>query len=98
LGRVGNSLPTRELLEFQLAHARAIDAVYSEMNSAQVTFELKNLGFDCVTVHSAARDRVIYIRRPDLGRRLDEKSRKKLFQLRGQFDVVFVITDGLSAV
>jgi ethanolamine ammonia-lyase small subunit len=98
LGRAGDSLPTRELLEFQLAHARAMDAVYSEMDSAQVAFELRNAGFDCVTVHSAARDRVIYLRRPDLGRRLDEESRARLIERRGEFDVVFVVADGLSAV
>jgi ethanolamine ammonia-lyase small subunit len=98
LGRAGDSLPTRELLEFQLAHARAIDAVYSEMDSAQVAFELRNLGFDCATVHSAARDRVMYLRRPDLGRRLDEESRARLIERRGEFDAVFVIADGLSAL
>ena len=98
LGRVGNSLPTRKLLEFQLAHARAIDAVYSEMNSAQVAFELRNVGFDCVTVHSAARDRVMYLRRPDLGRRLEEGSRARLVERRGEFDAVFVVADGLSAL
>jgi ethanolamine ammonia-lyase small subunit len=98
LGRAGDSLPTRELLQFQLAHARAIDAVYSEMDSAQIAFELRSLGFDCLTVHSAARDRVMYIRRPDLGRRLDEESREKLIERRGEFDAVFVVADGLSAV
>jgi ethanolamine ammonia-lyase small subunit len=98
LGRAGDSLPTRQLLDFQLAHARAIDAVYSEMDSAQVAFELKNLGFDCITLHSMASDRVMYLRRPDLGRRLDEESRAKLIQHRGQFDAVFVVADGLSAL
>jgi ethanolamine ammonia-lyase small subunit len=98
LGRAGDSLPTRELLEFQLAHARALDAVYSEMDFAQIEFELKNLEFDCIILHSAARDRVIYLRRPDLGRRLDEESRKQLTEWRGEFDVVFVVADGLSAL
>ena len=98
LGRAGDSLPTRQLLEFQLAHARAIDAVNSEMDSAQVAFELKNPGFHCITLHSAARDRVMYLRRPDLGRRLDEESRAKLIEQRAEFDAVFVVADGLSAL
>jgi ethanolamine ammonia-lyase small subunit len=85
LGRAGHSLPTRALLDFQLAHARARDAVHCRL-------DVRGLG---VALHSAARDRAIYLRRPDLGRRLDPESAALL--LPGDFDAVIVIADGLSA-
>jgi ethanolamine ammonia-lyase small subunit len=53
------------------------------------------LGRETITVHSAAADRAIYLRRPDLGRRLDDASRDLLAP--GAWDAVFVIADGLSA-
>src|SRR6185437_599233 len=38
-----------------------------------------------------------YLRRPDLGRSLDQRSRERLSQsIAGPFDVVFLIADGLS--
>ena len=87
LGSVGHSLPTRALLEFNLDHARARDAVH---------LELGPLGIEAIEVHSAARDRAEYLRRPDLGRRLDSASQSKLTP--GGFDAAIVIADGLSAL
>lgn len=58
IGRAGHSLPTRELLEFQLAHARAIDAVYQPLDARQLAFDLQSAGVECLIVHSAARDRM----------------------------------------
>jgi ethanolamine ammonia-lyase small subunit len=98
IGRAGNSLPTRELLDFQLAHARARDAVHFALDAELIRRELESAGWDATRVHSAARDRSEYLRRPDLGRRLNADSRAKLERLRGEFDVVFVIADGLSAL
>lgn len=91
LGRAGNSLPTRELLDFQLAHARARDAVYCPLDAG-------SLGFEAIRLESAARDRPEYLRRPDLGRRLSERSRNELAAIAGPFDVVFIVADGLSAL
>jgi ethanolamine ammonia-lyase small subunit len=91
LGRAGNSLPTRELLNFQLAHAKARDAVHFPLDAA-------SLALPAVHLHSAARDRAEYLRRPDLGRRLDEQSKAELANIEGPFDIVFVIADGLSAL
>jgi ethanolamine ammonia-lyase small subunit len=48
-----------------------------------------------ILLHSAARDRATYLRRPDLGRRLDPESAALLQP--GDFDAVIVIADGLSA-
>src|SRR6202042_969080 len=91
LSRTGNSIATRNLLEFQLAHARARDAVHCP-------FDTGSLGFDFVHAHSAARNRAEYLRRPDLGRRLSDRSRADLAPIAGPFDVVFVVADGLSAL
>jgi ethanolamine ammonia-lyase small subunit len=87
LGAVGHSLPTRALLEFNLDHARARDAVQRSLGA---------LPIEAIEVHSAARDRTEYLRRPDLGRRLDEASQSKL--AAGSYDAVLVIADGLSAL
>jgi ethanolamine ammonia-lyase small subunit len=48
-----------------------------------------------IVVHSAARDRATFLRRPDLGRQLAEESRALLE--RGDYDAALVIADGLSA-
>jgi ethanolamine ammonia-lyase small subunit len=86
LGRTGHSLPTTELLRFQLDHARARDAVYEELDPA-------SLGVPHVLVRSAAPDRATYLRRPDLGRRLCADTTLE----RGDYDAAIVIADGLSA-
>lgn len=101
LGRTGVSLPTRPLLEFQLAHARARDAVHQPFDIGEVARRLVERGFTVITLHSQATDRLLYLRRPDFGRRLDQISRDRLrlwaTQNPGEYDVVFVIADGLSA-
>jgi ethanolamine ammonia-lyase small subunit len=95
LGRSGDALPTKALLEFQLAHARARDAVHGALNAPALAQALAPM--PCVLVQSQVGDRSIYLRRPDLGRRLDAASRQKLEVLAGSPDVVFVVADGLSA-
>lgn len=40
LGRAGCSIPTRALLEFQLSHAQAKDAVYQDMNVSYLSEQL----------------------------------------------------------
>lgn len=93
LGRCGAALPTRAMLEFQLAHARARDAVHEEFEPTRVAAILP--GNDVVIVHSRAPDRQTYLQRPDLGRRLNDVSAASL--PRGDYEAVFVIADGLSA-
>jgi len=88
LGRSGHSLPTGELLRFQLDHARARDAVYHGLDPG-------SLGVPHVLLRSAAPDRATYLRRPDLGRVLDERARALLEP--GDYDAALVIADGLSA-
>ena len=93
LGRCGTALPTRALLEFQLAHARARDAVHDEFEPGRMASLLPS--HDVRIVHSRALDRQTYLQRPDLGRRLDDPSAASL--VREDYEAVFVIADGLSA-
>ena len=98
LGRSGASLPTRALLEFQLAHAKARDAVRLPLAVTSLAVELKQKNVSSITLASSASDRDEYLKRPDLGRLLSETSRERLASCRGEYDVAFVIADGLSAL
>jgi ethanolamine ammonia-lyase small subunit len=97
LKRAGASLATGPLLEFALAHARARDAVLAPLDEAQLAAELAGLGLPVVTVASVAADRQTYLMRPDLGRRLVSDAVGTLTAHRGDYDVAFVVADGLSA-
>ncbi len=100
LGRAGNSQTTESVLAFGLAHAQARDAVHLPLARAEVETALAQAGLPSLVVHSAAADREHYLRRPDLGRRLDDASRARLDAAREADapDVVFVIADGLSSL
>jgi ethanolamine ammonia-lyase small subunit len=99
LGRAGASLPTEALLAFGVAHAQARDAVHTALTPDLLAAALRDAGLASVNVHSAATDRPTYLRRPDLGRRLDAASRAELMALRPARppQAVFVLADGLSA-
>lgn len=98
LGRVGASQPTDALLQFSMAHANARDAVYEPLDIASLFAQLEG-PTECVVVKSRATDRAQYLRRPDLGRRLDSASVERLRESQHPpFDLVVVIADGLSAL
>jgi len=98
LGRAGSSLPTAALLDFELAHARARDAVHAGFDAELLAGELSKAGFgEALTVASQAQDRTEYLSRPDLGRLLDDESRSRL-QAAARCTLAIVIADGLSAV
>lgn len=96
LERTGVSLATGPLLDFQLAHARARDAVHAAMDVRMMCDELRRHGLPVLALKSQAGDRSTYLRRPDLGRRLSENSATVIKP--GEYDVVFVVADGLSAL
>jgi ethanolamine ammonia-lyase small subunit len=97
LPQTGSTLTTRAVLEFQLAHAEARDAVDELLDVGSFVERLESAGLDVVSLRSMATDRRTYLSRPDLGRRLDESSRLSLSAHAGSYDIVFVIVDGLSA-
>jgi ethanolamine ammonia-lyase small subunit len=95
LKRSGASLATGPLLDFQLAHARARDAVHAALDEAKLAGDLRLLG-DVLTVSSLVEDRQTYLMRPDLGRTLSPLSEAALQERAGTFDVAFAVIDGLS--
>jgi ethanolamine ammonia-lyase small subunit len=98
LGRSGSSLPTHEVLAFSLAHAQARDAVHTALSFRTVADAIEGLGLPTLAVDSAAPDRVTYLRRPDLGRRLSDPSRTLLVSRSSKpADLAIVVADGLSS-
>jgi ethanolamine ammonia-lyase small subunit len=98
LGRSGASVPTTALLDFTLDHARARDAVHAAFDAKALISALGGLSLGAVGVCSRAGDRKNYLRRPDLGRRLDQASLQLLAERRGRgaCPLAIVIGDGLS--
>ena len=105
LKRTGASLATGPLLDFQLTHARARDAVHEPFDAARLAADfaaafatdLAELAAPVLSVASAAPDRQHYLMRPDLGRRLAAGAEAMLAPHVGHYDIVFVVADGLSA-
>jgi ethanolamine ammonia-lyase small subunit len=113
LGRAGGSLPTRAWLEFKSAHAAARDAVHHPFDAKRLAADIAALGVEVMVVNSAAGDRQTFLQRPDLGRRLDDRSRLMLEERRPHapreerlhtkredytWDLAVIVCDGLSAL
>ncbi|MGZ3773283.1 MAG: ethanolamine ammonia-lyase subunit EutC [Pseudobdellovibrionaceae bacterium] len=100
LGRIGFSLPSHRILEFQRAHASARSAVWQTWDPQQLINELKNRGHDAILLSSKVKDRENYLRFPNKGRLISDESKEILQQMQYQklTDLVFVISDGLSAL
>src|SRR6476469_3651374 len=95
--RSGAAYRTGTQLELRQAHAAARDAVRTELDLE------RDLGPEFVrqwklfSVSTMAASKDEYLRRPDLGRRLDENARSKLLaQCSANADLQVVIGDGLS--
>jgi ethanolamine ammonia-lyase small subunit len=100
LGRAGGSLPTSEWLRFKSAHAAARDAVHCVFEAERLASEIAGMGVEVMIADSAAADRLTFLVRPDLGRRLDERSRYAIQELAVSepVDLAIVVSDGLSAI
>ncbi len=71
----GHSIATPEVLEFQLAHAQARDAVHAALDAERFALRLRNelprlaeQGVEVLTLRSCAVDRASYLRHPQRGR------------------------------
>jgi ethanolamine ammonia-lyase small subunit len=95
LPRAGQGLALSEVLAFQLAHAKARDAVHAALDVEVIA---RALGPDVLLASSAAPSRDTYLRRPDLGRHPDDATALALSDAAGDpVDLVIIIADGLSA-
>lgn len=102
LGRAGHAVPTRALLDFQLAHAQARDAVRIPWEVDPFADQLRALGEEVLLLETRVTGRDEYLRRPDLGRLLSDASRERLASARGPAgaepaDVALIVTNGLSS-
>ena len=101
LGRSGGSLPTRETLGLAYAQALARDAVRAPFDPHALAAALRPLAPDVLVLESAAPDRAAFLARPDLGRRLSERSAALLAALPRSDPpptLAIVVSDGLSAL
>ena len=99
LGRVGSSLPTKEILNFGMSHAMARDAVHLALDVVALKVQIESLGCEVIKLHSRAPDIASYLLRPDWGRRLNDESAKLLIdEITESVDVSIVIGDGLSSL
>ncbi len=104
IGRVGSSLPTKEVLDFGLSHAMARDAVHLALDIDALESDIQAQGFSTIRAKSMAPDRASYLLRPDWGRRLHEQSLsslQNLLQVHTQskpIDFLIVVGDGLSSL
>jgi len=96
LNRAGFSLAIGEVLDFQLAHAQARDAVHATLDVQSLSMGLRERQLAFCVLRSAAPDRATYLRHPDLGRKLSSDSASQLAS--APCDLAIVIADGLSAL
>jgi ethanolamine ammonia-lyase small subunit len=98
LGRAGHAVPTRVLLDFQLAHAQARDAVHFPWDIDAFAGQVRGLGEEVLILDTPVGSRAEYLRRPDLGRVLTEGARTRLRDFdAGEADVALIVTNGLSS-
>ena len=98
LGRAGHAVPTPVLLDFQLAHAEARDAVHFPWDIDAFAGRVRGLGEEALILDTPVAGRSEYLRRPDLGRVLSDESRTRLRNITaGEADVALIVTNGLSS-
>ena len=95
MGRSGAGLPTRAGLSFALDHARAKEAVWSELDREALQESIADLGPVGLADSQISEGRAEYLRRPDLGRLLAPGAELPDASPGG---ICIVVADGLSAM
>jgi ethanolamine ammonia-lyase small subunit len=103
LPTAGHSIATNEVLSFQLAHAKARDAVQTALDlptfAQRVIAEfpvLVEASIPVLQLRTNAKDRHAYLRQPNLGRTLHPDSLAQLHPANCQLAII--VADGLSAL
>lgn len=99
LGRAGGSIPTREWLDFRLAHAQARDAILRELDEPALVSALEEAsGEKVLRLNSRAETLEEYLAHPDAGRRLSDHSAELLRTVEPGADLLLLVSEGLSAL
>jgi len=96
-GRAGAAYRTSTQLELREAHAAARDAVRAELDLESALGAAFIKQWNLFEVRTEARSKEEYLLQPDLGRRLDEASRREITnRCSHETDIQIAIGDGLS--
>lgn len=90
--RAGDRPMTETMLRFRADHAAAIDSVFSDVSEDLIN----KLGL--VKVQSMVKSRDEYLTRPDLGRRIDDQTKKYIKEkCTANPQLQIIVSDGLSS-
>ncbi|MFM7014734.1 MAG: ethanolamine ammonia-lyase subunit EutC [Bacteroidota bacterium] len=92
----GISLCTEELLSFKLAHAKAVDAVWSEWNQTKTKELFSKKNIQSLLIESEATSRSHYVQNPQSGSKLNEKSIHEIKKNVKENSISILLADGLS--
>jgi len=96
-GSAGAAQRTASLMDFQLAHAEARDAVWKEWDYERFHMAVEKRFGKAIRLESKAYSRVLYLQRPDWGRSLTKDSLDTLEESGAKgLDVALIISNGLS--
>lgn len=98
LKRAGQSISTQDLLHLKSGHLQAVNAIYTPWNFLALRDAIAKRGEDSIICNSSVLEKKIYLKRPDLGRILSDESREKLSAIHSNYDIVCIVSDGLSTL
>ncbi|GLB49132.1 ethanolamine ammonia-lyase light chain [Neptunitalea sp. Y10] len=94
----GFAIRLSEVLAFRADHAAARDAIFTPFEIQKIKDNIQPVCKDTIETSSQATSKEVYLKRPDLGKLLDEPSKTKLKECTSkQKDVAIIISNGLSA-